>query len=98
MAESDQAGLAAAMDDSLEALGIRAAELLDQARSNTATTIAGEPAEDVASCAFLDETNPVARTNATLEGRPVAVVIVEGEDDFEARAFYTDDCTEIDLP
>ncbi|CAN5273257.1 hypothetical protein BH18ACT5_BH18ACT5_01100 [soil metagenome] len=93
----EDAGVMLALDNSLDSLGIRAQELLAQVKSgNTPTTAA--PAADAASCREVDDATVLARTEASLEQRQALIVIVQGETEPEARAFYTDDCSEIDLP
>ena len=80
----EDAGAMLALDDSLDSLGIRARELLDQVKSgNTPTTAA--PAADAPSCSEFDDVTVLATTEASLESRPVLIAIVQGETEPEAR-------------
>jgi hypothetical protein len=88
----------AADQSSLSALSVEAQQLLEDVESgNTPTTAARLPG-DLEDCAVLANLEVVASADAELADRPVLIVIVEVEGELTARAFFADECAEIDLP
>jgi hypothetical protein len=85
-----------APDESFADLKGQAQELLDQARSGNVSTTAA-PAAEAESCELPPDLEIVTQAQTTLNERPVVIVIVETEAGLVARAFYTDDCSEITL-
>lgn len=97
---TEDAAILSGDEDSLDSLGTMARTLLEQQRNEaapTATTSAADPSSQE-SCPELAELTVLTTAEATLNDRPVTILIVEGETEPAARAFYTDDCSEIDLP
>lgn len=87
-------------EDSLDSLGTMARTLLEEQRNEAAPTATTSTADlsYQESCPELAELTVLTTAEATLNDRPVTILIVEGETEPTARAFYTDDCSEIDLP
>ena len=96
----DSAGIAGSDENSLDSLAGKARLLLEQEINEaapTATTAAGN-LDYEAACPALTELTVVKTAEASLDERPVIILVIEEDDVLSARAYFTDDCSEIDLP
>jgi hypothetical protein len=97
-AEADERSTAAS--SSLLAYGLAAdddaARLKVEAESLAADNAAQAADEEVVCAEELSDLTIRARGESSYQGRPVLLVLTDGEP--QARAFFADDCTEIALP
>lgn len=94
------AGDTAGEGESLDAVAAEAARLLSEVDEDSAQTTSAATATTLAfaeTCPDLSQLTVLASAEVSLDDRPVVILIVERENGLDARAFYTDDCTEIDL-
>ncbi|CAN5852271.1 hypothetical protein BH18ACT6_BH18ACT6_14690 [soil metagenome] len=92
---SDTAGDA----DSIDAVAAEAERMMSQLNNedSSQTTAAATTLAYSDACPELAELEILASADASLDDRPVVILIVESDSGRVAQAFYTDDCTEIDL-
>ncbi|MGI8518567.1 MAG: anti-sigma factor family protein [Acidimicrobiia bacterium] len=86
--------------DSVDAVAAEAERLMSQVDEDSSQTTSDATATTLAyaeTCPELSALTVLASAEANLDDRPVVILIVENDTGRVAQAFYTDDCTEIDL-
>ena len=96
----EDAGIAGSDEDSLDSLAGKARLLLEQEINGAAPTATTSAAnlDYQAACPALAELTVVTTAEASLDERPVIILVIEEDDVLSVRAYYTDDCSEITLP
>jgi len=91
-------GVFQAADANGEDLATQAQRLVDQVGTGEDLSTARSAARLADACPALAELEELASADATVDGRAVVIVVIDTDSGPEARAFFTDDCSEIPLP